>query len=169
MSESAFILIFLVGIPVVAVLIYLQWRQEQQRREALQALAHQLGWRFSSQRDRYHDDDYTHFEIFRRGHSRSAFNTLTGSLTILDQPCPVKAGDFHYKVTSGSGKNRNTRTYRFSYLIVRLPFPNLPPLIIREEGFFDRACPAFGRSRSTTNLPACSITSAKAGRGSRSR
>lgn len=144
MSESAFIFILVVAIPLVAVAIYLQWRKEQQRREALHALANQLGWRFSSQRDRDHDDDYTHFEIFRRGHSRYAFNTLTGSLLILDQHCPAKMGDFHYKVTSGSGKNRRTRTYRFSYLIVRLPFPDLPPLIIREEGFFDRVKGFFG-------------------------
>ena len=39
---------------------------------------------------------------------------------------------------------RTTRTHRFSYLIVHLPFSGLPDLLIRPEGVFDKMAGAFG-------------------------
>ena len=53
-------------------------------------------------------------------------------------------GDFTYKVTTHSGKSSSTRTYRFSYLIVHLPFGRVPDLLIRREGLFDKLAGAFG-------------------------
>lgn len=123
---------------------YYAWKKEQQRREELGELARDLGWHFDARKDRHHDAEYAHFEIFRRGHSRCAMNTLTGSIDIDGRSHTAKMGDFRYKVTSGGGKRRSTRTYRFSYLIVHMPYPHVPPLIIRREGFFDRVAGFFG-------------------------
>ncbi|TVQ57016.1 MAG: hypothetical protein EA377_01360 [Phycisphaerales bacterium] len=119
-------------------------RKEKERRESLQALATELGWTFSPHYDRSHDDLYAHFELFRRGHGRAAYNTLSGPLEIKGRPYSAKMGDFTYKVTSGTGKNRRTTTYHFSYLIVHLPFGQVPALIIRREGLFDRVAGFFG-------------------------
>ena len=117
--------------------------QAQKRREAMLLLARDLGLTFYPGRDHTHDDEYAHFEIFRRGHSRAAFNTLTGHLKIAEQNIPVKAGDFTYKVTSGSGKDRKTTTYHFSYLIAHLPYPTIPDLLIRPENVFDKIAGVF--------------------------
>lgn len=142
--EVGIILIFVIFAAIVVILGIVSWRQEQQRREALAQLAARLGWRLDTRRDHHHDNEYAQFEIFRRGHGRFAYNTLHGSITLDGRSCAAKMGDFQYKVTSGSGKNRSTTSYRFSYLIIALPWPNVPPLIIREEGFFDRVKGFFG-------------------------
>ncbi len=129
---------------IFGVAIYLGYLAEKKRREEMGALARQLGWRFDPTRDRSHDDEYSHFEIFRRGHSRCAFNTLSGELTIDERNYPAKMGDFVYKITTHTCKSTQTRTYRFSYLILHLPFANVPDLLIRREGMFDKLAGAFG-------------------------
>jgi len=143
MKAMPFILV-VVGLLVAAAIGYLVYRAQKKRREALAAVAAQMGWHFDPRRDRSHDDEYAHFDIFRRGHSRAAHNTLTGELEIDGRPYPAKMGDFTYKVTTHTGKSSSTQTYRFSYLIVHLPFGRVPDLLIRREGVFDKLAGAFG-------------------------
>jgi hypothetical protein len=130
-------------VAIVGVLAYLSWKAEQQRRDDMRQLGVELGLHFSPDDDDSHDDHYAQFEIFRRGHSRVAKCTLAGAIELFERPCRVQAGDFRYKVTSGSGKNEGTTTYRFSYLIVHPPWPS-PSLLVRPEGMFDRVKGAFG-------------------------
>ena len=138
-------LIFVVAFIAVAIVVaVLAHRHAKNRREALAALAAQLGWTFDPSRDTSHDARYAQFEVFRRGHSRAAYNTLEGPLTIDGRTCACRMGDFTYKVTTGSGKNRRTTTFHFSYLILDLPFAALPTLLIRPEGLFDKLAGAFG-------------------------
>ena len=136
--------IIVIAIVLVAVLGYFSWLAAKKRREAMAMLAGELGWSFSPHKDRSHDEEYAHFEIFRRGHGRAAYNTLWGSLEIHGRSCTGKMGDFTYKVTTHSGKSSSTQTYRFSYLIVHLPFGRVPDLLIRREGIFDKLAGAFG-------------------------
>lgn len=140
------IIIIIVVVILAGIGGYFAWRAEQQRREELAAFAREIGWRFSPSRDWSRDADFVQFEIFRRGHSRVAYNTLDGEIEIEGRRCTGRMGDYQYKVTSGSGKNRRTRTYTFSYIIVGLPFGNAPPLLIRREGFFDKIAGVFGFS-----------------------
>lgn len=105
-----------VGVAVIAGIAYLAYLSAKKRREALQALASELGWRFYPDKDTSHDDEYAHFDIFSKGHSRVAFNTLIGSIEIDGRRFEAKAGDFRYRITSGAGKNRRTSTHTFSYL-----------------------------------------------------
>jgi len=135
--------LIVLGVALVGVLAYLGHLQEKKRREALTALAADLGLRFDPSQDSSHDDEYAQFEIFRRGHSRVAKNTLTGTVELFERACRLVMGDFRYKVTSGSGKNRSTTTYNFSYLIVHPPWQT-PPLLIRPEGVWDKLKGAFG-------------------------
>ena len=128
---------------LVGVMAYFGHLQEKKRREALTALADKHGFRFDPSHDSSHDDEYAQFEIFRRGHSRVAKNTLTGTVELFERSCRLVMGDFRYKVTSGSGKNRRTTTYNFSYLIVHPPW-HTPPLLIRPEGVWDKLKGAFG-------------------------
>ncbi len=138
------IILIVVAVLAIAVVVYLSYLAAKRRREALAALAGELGWRFDPSRDRSHDDEYAHFEIFRRGHSRAAYNTLFGELEIYRRSGPAKMGDFTTKITTSTGKSTQTHTYRFSYLIVHLPFAGVPDLLIRREGMFDKLAGAFG-------------------------
>lgn len=130
-------------ILVIAAAVY-AWKQEQARREAMMAFAHARGWSFDPSKDASHDDRYAQFAVFRRGHSRRAFNTMRGSVTIDGRACPVVAGDFLYKITRSNGKSTSTTTYRFSYVIMHLPFPSVPSLLIRPEGIMDKLAGAIG-------------------------
>jgi len=143
-EPAFFVPLLVIGLILLGLVAYLSWLAEKKRREALAALARVLGWSFHPDRDPYHDEEYEHFEIFRKGHSRHAFNTLVGNVEIDGRRYPAKAGDFRYKVTSGSGKNRRTSTYTFSYLIFHLPFQNTPNLLIRPEGMLDKLAGVFG-------------------------
>ena len=136
--------IIVIAIVLVAVLGYFSWLAAKKRREAMAMLASELGWSFSPHKDRSHDEEYAHFEIFRRGHGRAAYNTLWGSLEIHGQSCTGKMGDFTYKVTTHTGKSSSTTTYRFSYLILHLPYAHLPDLLIRPEGLFDKLAGMIG-------------------------
>ena len=142
--EGLGILIVPVVIAVVIAAIVYSSKAAKKRREELAALAAELGWRFDPGRDTHHDDEYAHFEVFRKGHSRAAFNTLAGSLEIAGAEYPVKMGDFTYKVTQHTGKSTSTHTYRFSYLILHLPYVGVPDLLIRREGVFDKIAAAIG-------------------------
>ena len=138
------ILLIAAGIALVGAFGYLAWLAEKKRREALAALAARLGWSFDPSPDRDHDDQYAHFEIFRRGHSRVARNTLTGEMDVAGQRCRAKMGDFRYKVTRHSGKSTSTQAYSFSYLIVHLPWADVPDLLVRREGMFDKIAGVLG-------------------------
>ena len=137
------LLVFALVAVVAGVVGYYARRAEQERQRALAALAAELGLRFDPEHDSDHDDHYAQFEIFRRGHSRVAKNTMTGTLGLFGRPCAVRCGDFRYKVTRSNGKQTTTTTHRFSYLIVHPPW-DTPPLLIRPEGLFDKVAGAFG-------------------------
>lgn len=144
METPLHIILIIALIAGAAVVAYLAYLAEKKRRDALSQLARALGWSFNPLKDHSHDEQYSNFEIFRRGHSRAAYNTLSGSLTIDGRAYPALMGDFRYKVTRHSGKTSSTQTYRFSYLIAHLPFPGVPDLLIRREGVFDKIAGAFG-------------------------
>jgi hypothetical protein len=138
MDRALFILVFCALAALVVIGVIYGHLGEKKRREALAALASNLGWSFDPSKDPTHDERYSQFEVFRRGHSRAAYNTLGGSLTIDGRTFGATAGDFTYKVTSSNGKTTTTTTYNFSYLIVRPPFPRTPDLLLRREGFLDK-------------------------------
>jgi hypothetical protein len=137
-------LLVIAGIILVGVVAYFSWLAEKKRREAMVALAAELGLSFDPARDRSHDEEYAHFEIFRRGHSRAAYNTMSGQLEFQGRPWPAKMGDFTYKITTSTGKSTSTQTYRFSYLILHLPWSGVPDLLIRREGMFDKIAGVLG-------------------------
>ena len=144
MPAAVMPLLVMLLIAVAGAAIWFGWKAEQQRREALAALARRRGWRFDPDKNAGHDEFYGHFEIFARGHSRAAYNTLVGDVELFGHRVPMQTGDYLYKVTTSNGKSTTTHTYRFSYLIVHLPFPELPSLRIRREHLFDKLAGAFG-------------------------
>lgn len=130
--------LFICGCIAVGFIGYFVHLQQKKRREALAALATGLGWRFNPSRDKSHDDRYSQFPVFRQGHSRFAYNMITGQMTVDGRTMPVRMGDYHYQVTTNDGKNTSTQTYVFSYVLFELPFLGDQDLFIRTEGFFDK-------------------------------
>lgn len=136
--------VIIVALIVIAIGAYYSHLQQQKRIAELSALAAEQGWRFDPGKNHYHDGQYSQFDIFTKGHSRYAYNTMHGTMEKAGDNWPVVMGDYHYKVTSGSGKNRSTSTYRMSYAIVQVPYVGVPDLAIREEHFFDKVAGFFG-------------------------
>jgi hypothetical protein len=144
MNGIGFVLVMvLVVIGAIAAMWY-GHLQAQKRREALAALAAKLGWSFDPDQDSSLADRYPRFGCFSRGHSRAAYNTLEGERRIGGRAFPARMGDYTYKVTTSNGKTSSTRTYRFSYVIIRVPWPVVPDLLIRREGMLDKLKGAMG-------------------------
>lgn len=144
MSGIVIVILLFVVLPLIAAAAYYSYLQQQRRIAELSALAVQNGWHFDAAKNYSHDGEHHQFSVFNQGHSRFAYNTMRGTLEASGGHWPILLGDYHYKITSGSGKNRSTQTYRFSYAIVALPYANLPELTIRHEGFFDKVAGFFG-------------------------
>lgn len=143
-SAVGFVLIFLAMLTLVGVGIYFGHLAEKKRRQEMAALAQQLGWTFDPRKNGAFDSQYSQFGVFNQGHSRFAYNTMHGDVEIDARRWQVSAGDYHYRITSGSGKNRSTRTYQFSYMIFHLPYLTVPDLKIRQEGVFDKLTAMLG-------------------------
>ena len=138
------ILLIVAVVAVALVAAYFSHLNAQKRLQELAALGAELGWSFDASSDDSLEDRYPQFDNFSRGHSRYAYNTLTGMIGIDGQACTATMGDYRYRETSGTGKSRKTRTYTFSYCLVDLPYLQLPDLFIRREGIMDSVSRAFG-------------------------
>lgn len=158
MHPGLVILIVVGIIGVIALVIYAAIQAEkarQQRIAEMFAFANELGLSFDPGKDTTHDDEYAHFELFRRGFDRAAYNTISGDLELDDAIVHVNMGDFTYKTretytTTDSKGRTTTRTrivkHHFSYFIMSLPYIRMPDLLIRREGLFDKIASAFGKN-----------------------
>jgi hypothetical protein len=141
---AAFPVIMFVAVGVIAVVaIVYGAKAAAKRRQEMAALAAELGFSFDEARDRP-EAEHALFAPFKRGHSHRMMNTMRGAAEIAGRPFPCTMGDFEYKVTSSNGKTTTTHTYRFSYILLRLPFPSVPGLTIRPENFLDKIAGAVG-------------------------
>ena len=131
------ILIVVIAAVAVCALVFAHL-QAKKRREALAALARTRGLAFDPSTDASHDVRFARFAMFRKGRSRVAYNTISGTLDLGGRSLAVRTGDFRYRESRGSGKNRRTVTIRLSYLIAWNPFGSVPETIVRREGVFDR-------------------------------
>ncbi|MEM8757281.1 MAG: hypothetical protein AAGF47_05820 [Planctomycetota bacterium] len=143
MSVLPFVVIAAI-IGLVAFGVVRSRKLARDRREALAGLAGELGMGFDPARDTSHDDRYANFEVFRRGQSRAAFNTIAGETEIAGGRHAVVMGDFIYRVSRESGKSRRTTTHIFSYAIIQSPYPGVTDLLIRPESVFDKIGAAIG-------------------------
>lgn len=157
MSPIVVILGVLAGIALITLVIKAGIEAEKRRKQRIaemHAFADSLGLAFHPGRDPDHDDKYAHFELFRRGFDRAAYNTMFGTITLGNAVVELNSGDFTYKTretytTTVNGKTQ-TRTrivkHHFSYFIMELPYITMPDLLIRREGFFDKIASAFGKN-----------------------
>ena len=138
--------ILLIVLVVAGALIFIAtaWHLENKRATELQSLASSLGLSFRRAVDSTADGRFARFAMFRRGRRRVAWNTIQGVVSRGGHEVEIEMGDFRYTVESGSGKNRKSRTHRFSYLVAHNPIGECPETIIRREGIFDRVVGVLG-------------------------
>lgn len=138
--------ILLIILVVVGALIFIAtaWHLENKRATELQNLASSLGLSFRRAVDSTADERFARFAMFRRGRRRVAWNTIHGVTSLGGHEVEIEIGDFRYTVESGSGKNRRSRTHRFSYLVAHNPIGECPETIVRREGIFDRVAGVLG-------------------------
>jgi hypothetical protein len=156
------VMLIIVGVLVAIGLIYLAvkaaieaQKRAQQRIDDMGQFASDMGLSFSQALDSDHDDEFAHFEIFRRGFDRFAYNTISGDVDLGAAIARCTTGDFTYKTretytTTDSKGRTTTRTrivkHNFSYFILELPYIRMPDMMIRREGLFDKIAAAFGKN-----------------------
>ncbi len=130
-------------------------KRAEARIAAMHAFADRMGFHFTQELDASHDEEYEHFEVFRRGFDRYSYNTMRGTVELEGAIVECNTGDFTYKTreryttTDSKGRTR-TRTrivkHHFSYFILELPYIRMPDMLIRREGLFDKIAAAFGKN-----------------------
>ncbi|WP_345215390.1 hypothetical protein [Georgenia halophila] len=124
-------MILLLVIAVAIVVAVRTRRRTRERRAGLRAWAHARGWSYADDAPRLGSG--LRGGPFGTGHSRSATEAVWG--TYADRP--AVSFRYTYKVTSGSGKNRRTRTYHHHVLALELP-ERLPYIELSAENFLTR-------------------------------
>ncbi len=131
--ENIPILLFVGALIAVAVIgLVIAARIERKKREAFAAWADAHAFTYDPEQEEGLDDRYG-FECLAQGNNRYGCHHLRGDWNGL----PVHAFQYHYQVSSGSGKHRHTHHYWHTAVIVECGIP-LEPLAIRPESLFDR-------------------------------
>jgi hypothetical protein len=139
------LLVCLIAPLVIGILIAIgiaAYRAEQKRREEFMTAARENGLSYSPDERGDWDDRWPRFECFHRGHSRCAFNLMSGRLGGNGPECVT--GEYRFKETHGSGKNRRTVTYTFGFAILNSAVSGTPDVLIRREHIFDKVAGFFG-------------------------
>ena len=131
---------FLLFAALAVVVVYAIHRESKRRREALAALAAQLGASFEPGNDRDLPRSFRQFAFFERGKDRTAYNTLRGAMDVAEWRVEFTMGDYRYTVSQGDSET----THKVSYALVHLPFAAVPDLFVRREGLFDKLSGALG-------------------------
>lgn len=134
------ILFFIGFIVLVGVIAYLGHLQAKKRREAFQALANELGFRFRPDKDRAFARRFNFLEHMDDGSKRYAYNILSGQLEGQE----AHIFDYHYETYSRDSKGRrSTNHHYFSIFTLALPAA-FPELVITREHFFAKIGQALG-------------------------
>lgn len=144
LADGGLLVCFLVPV-VVAVfgaIMFAAYKAEQRRRAAFEAAAAELGLHYDPSSQGDWDARWPQFECFQRGHSRRAFNILSGRLGADGPQCAL--GEYEFRETHGSGKNRRTVTYRFGFTIIDSGYTGIPDMLIRQENLLDKVAGFLG-------------------------
>jgi hypothetical protein len=141
-ENTPFLVLLGLAFAVSAIVSILARGNRRRRAGEMAALAASLGCTFEPDPEPEFSDEYPLFACFSQGHDRAAVNTIRGVWKSDARPYPVRLGDFTYKTG-----DRSDSVHRFSYLLVQIPFANVPDLSIRHADPLDRIAEAFGADR----------------------
>jgi hypothetical protein len=121
--------VIVVIVVVIAVFAIFQFYASYKRRQELSNWALSKGLSFIAGKNGNFDSRYPGFDCLQKGHSRYAYNIMSGTLVSRE----FLGCDYHY--ATGSGKSRSE--HYFSLVIIKSPIL-LEPLFIRPENFIDK-------------------------------
>lgn len=130
-------------VTVAAIFIYAYIEEEKRRRlrhAALNVEAERLGMKITPLDARF--DNWRIFDSavqLKKGHSRYAYNVVRGYTGFPG----VTAFDYHYAITTSTGKSSSTRHYHVSCVAIALP-KAVPWLTVFEEGLNSKVAQFFG-------------------------
>ena len=130
-------LVIVAIVVVIAALVIYQFFASYKRRQELANWALSKGLSFISGKNGNFDSQYPGFDCLQKGHSRYAYNIMSGTLVSRE----FLGCDYHY--ATGSGKSRSE--HYFSLVIIKSPIL-LEPLLIRPETFSDKLAEFVGFS-----------------------
>lgn len=133
-----FLFFGLFTLAVIAVLI-VNFILERRLREAFTAFAATEGWSYSPDKNPAAALACRFINRFDHGDNHYLRHRLQGTYAGL----VFDVFEYHYQVTTGSGKNRRTTHYHFRTAVTPLP-RSFPELVSGPEGFFDKIAAAFG-------------------------
>ena len=129
--------LFVIGtILMTGFIIWLVHLSEKKRRDALQAIATELGLQFSATQNDDLMERMEEFSLFNKGHSRKIHNVMTTEADSL------RLTMFDYQYTVGGGQN--SQTHRQTVVAFESDALELPAFSLRPEGFFNRIGAALG-------------------------
>jgi hypothetical protein len=129
-----FTALFFGGLFFIGILIFSIWQTTKRRKEWQEfALAHNLAFSGS---DIYNlPSMYFYFDMFKHGHSKTAYNLCYGN----DKGFDIITCDYRY--TTGSGKNKQTHFRTALIIKTTMMFKEIS---LRPENFFDKIGAAIG-------------------------
>lgn len=137
--ESLPILVFGLFAVVAIAAVVISFILDRRRREAFAACAAREGWHYYPDKDPEAARLFTFINRLARGDNRYIQHRFQG--TYGDRRFDLF--EYHYQVTTGSGKNRRTTHYHFRVAHAHLP-RTFPELVVGPEDFFDKIAAAFG-------------------------
>ena len=124
---------------LIAAVVFFVWLHEYSkkcaRRNAVAGWAAAKGLYFEPDKVRGFDDQHPLLECLRQGRDRYAYNIASGRWGDYD----ITVFDYHYETGSGD----DTTSHHFTAMLLE-PGHLLRPLLVREEGFFDKLKAGFG-------------------------
>ncbi|MFH1228111.1 MAG: hypothetical protein V1701_09450 [Planctomycetota bacterium] len=135
-------IIFLAVIGLIGIAIwayYEQKKREEKRREVMTAIATRLGFVYQPDDLLGRGNIYADIKLFNIGHSRKAYNFITGS----KKSYSVDIFEYLYKITTSTGKTTTTVTYNNAVCILTIP-QRFNYLFVRTENFLDKIAGVIG-------------------------
>ena len=124
------------GIVVIAAIVMIVRYYDKKRTEALQAAAQAMTLDFSKLPDSQLLPSLKAFPLFSHGHSKKAFNVLSG---VADE---IEITMFDYRYTTGGGKNQHTHNQ--TVVLLKSAVLDVPPFSLKPQNVFHSIGKAFG-------------------------
>lgn len=127
---------FLIFVLIGLLVVYLNYLWEKKRTEAMQQFADEMGFDFVASPDSGLFGEVGGLYLFEQGHSKRFGNLMRGEAGAME----VRLFDYSY--TTGSGKNKSTRSQTvLCFLLTGAP---LPTFSLRPQHFFHSIGTWFG-------------------------
>ena len=141
LADAGTTVLIVVGITIlIGISIFFTHRADRKRRGLLREWAAARDFGFDPERNTRLHKKHSDFGLFKQGSGRAALNTARFTIEALDRTLPARLGDYTYTIAAGN----SAVVHKLSYLMITLPFEDLPATGLRPEDVSDRINAALG-------------------------